>query len=99
MLVCTELRYSRGDDWEELKRRVEAVQKDLKNSNTGGSVTTWDRTNLCKFSEHNPGQMGISQYSVKYALLYIVLAPTLSHHLIIGLATVITMGAINYNVV
>ena len=30
------LRYSRGDDWEELKRRVEAVQHDLKNSPTGG---------------------------------------------------------------
>jgi len=28
-------RYSRGDDWEELQRRVAAVQKDLKNSPTG----------------------------------------------------------------
>ena len=35
----TQLRYSRGDDWEELKRRVEDVQHDLKNSPTGGGLS------------------------------------------------------------
>ena len=29
------LRYSRGEDWQELRRRVEAVQDDLKKSATG----------------------------------------------------------------
>ncbi|CAE7354244.1 APUM5 [Symbiodinium natans] len=34
------IQYSRGDDWKELRRRIEVLEKDLKNSPTGRHILT-----------------------------------------------------------
>ncbi|CAE7309949.1 APUM5 [Symbiodinium sp. CCMP2456] len=35
------IQYSRGEDWQELRRRIEVLEKDLKNSPTGSPTSLW----------------------------------------------------------